>query len=222
MQGDFVVLDVGGGSTELIRRAAEGGVEAVSLELGASRATDRWIQTDPPTPEELTAVHREATAALGALQPRFGAGTGRLVGVAGTVTTLACLDAGLQVYASDAIHLRTLSLESVNRQIARLAGMTLAERAVLPCVQEGRAPVIVGGAVIVKEAMKVLGYTELTVSERDLLDGLVLAAPCERSSAGQDPLHEGSAPGRSGGMADATVLNTVGLCPCGFESRLRH
>ncbi len=178
MQGDFVVLDVGGGSTELIGLAAEGGVEAVSLELGASRATERWIRSDPPSPEELAAVYREATAALEPLRPRFGAGVGRLAGVAGTVTTLACLDAGLQVYDSEAIHLRTLSLESVDRLVARLAGMTVAERAVLPCVQAGRAPVIVGGAVIVKAAMEALGYEELTVSERDLLDGLVLTAPC--------------------------------------------
>ena len=178
MQGDFVVLDVGGGSTELIRRGAQGGVEAVSLELGASRATERWIHSDPPPSAELAAVHREATAVLESLRPLFGSGTGRLVGVAGTVTTLACLDAGLQAHASEATHMRTLSLESVDRQIARLAGMTVAERAAIPCVQAGRAPVIVGGAVIVKAAMEVFGYRELIVSERDLLDGLVLAAPC--------------------------------------------
>ncbi len=123
-------------------------------------------------------MHKEAGSALELLRPRFGAGTRRLVGVAGTVTTLACLDAGLQSYASDAIHLRTLSLESVDGLITRLAEMTVAERAALPCVQAGRAPVIVGGAVIVKAAMEALGYKELTVSERDLLDGLVLAAPC--------------------------------------------
>ena len=176
--GDFVVLDVGGGSTELIRRAAEGGVEAMSLDLGASRATERWIASDPPSSRELAEVFREAASAIQLLRPRFGAGAGRLVGVAGTVTTLACLDAGLQSYSSEAIHLRTLSLESVDRLVARLAGMTVKERAALPCVQAGRAPVIVGGAVIVKAAMEALGYEGLTVSERDLLDGLVLAAPC--------------------------------------------
>ena len=176
--GDFVVLDVGGGSTELITRASDGEVEAVSLDLGASRATERWIASDPPSPLELAAVYRESASAIELLRPRFGAGTGRLVGVAGTVTTLACRDAGLQSYSSEAIHLRTLSLESVDRLVARLAGMTVAERAALPCVQAGRASVIVGGAVIVKAAMEALGYGELTVSERDLLDGLVLAAPC--------------------------------------------
>ena len=176
-----MVLDVGGGSTELIRRSQRReAVEAVSLELGASRGTERWIRSDPPS------ARRIGRGATGRRRPRFGAACdpgsepalGRLVGVAGTVTTLACLDAGLQAYDSEVIHLRTLSLESVDRLVARLAGMTIAERAALPCVQAGRAPVIVGGAVIVKAAMEALGYDEMTVSERDLLDGLVLAAPC--------------------------------------------
>lgn len=178
VKGGFVVLDVGGGSTELIRRAAQGEVEAVSLRLGASRATERWIASDPPSTGELAAVYGEAASVLESLRPRFGGGTARLVGVAGTVTTLACLDAGLQSYSAEAIHLRTLSRESVDLLVVRLAGMTVAARAALPCVQAGRAPVIVGGAVIVKAAMDALGYEELTVSERDLLDGLVLAAPC--------------------------------------------
>ena len=178
VKGGFVVLDVGGGSTELIRCAAQGEVEAVSLPLGASRSSERWIASDPPSPGELAAVYGEAASALESLRPRFGGGTARLVGVAGTVTTLACLDAGLQSYSAEAIHLRTLSLESVDQLVVQLAGMTVAARAALPCVQAGRAPVIVGGAVIVKAAMVALGYEELTVSERDLLDGLVLAAPC--------------------------------------------
>ena len=100
--------------------------------------------------------------------------------------------------------------------------MTTAERAALPCVQAGRAPVIVAGAVIVKAAMEALGY--------DGADRL-RARPSRRSGAGgsranvvaRASARELEAPrGRSGGMADATVLNTVGLCPCGFESRLRH
>ncbi len=90
------------------------------------------------------------------------------------MTTLACLDMGLQEYDSRLIHLRGLSLDSVRALVARLSGLTTAERAALPCVQPGRAPVIVGGAIIVLVAMEALGYETLTVSERDLLDGLVL------------------------------------------------
>ncbi len=181
-----VVLDVGGGSTELIRGGADGSVEAESLALGASRGTERWIHSDPPSPEELEAVFGDATSLLAALEARFGPaasigsfpGASRLVGVAGTVTTLACLDAGLSAYDAEVIHLRTLTLDSLDRLVSFLAGMTTSQRAALPCVQTGRAPVIVAGALIVKAAMQALGFTELTVSERDILDGLALSAAC--------------------------------------------
>jgi exopolyphosphatase/guanosine-5'-triphosphate,3'-diphosphate pyrophosphatase len=176
-----VVFDVGGGSTELIRRSAEGAIESVSLPLGASRGTETWIKSDPPLVEEIDAAGAEALALMEPLRPRFGAGaagTARLVGVAGTVTTLACLDAGLQAYDAEVIHLRALSLDSVEKLIGRLAGMTTTERASLPCVQAGRAPVIVAGALVVRAAMQALGYGEMTISERDILDGLALAVPC--------------------------------------------
>ncbi len=190
-----VVLDVGGGSTELIRASGGGDVESVSLALGASRATEWWIHSDPPGAEEMASIARETTSLTAPLRPRFGKGQGidvgagsdpglvasaetRLVGVAGTVTTLACLDAGLQAYDPEVIHLRLLSLQAVDRLIGLLAAMTTAERASLPCVQAGRAPVIVAGALIAKAAMQALGYPEMTVSERDILDGLVLAAAC--------------------------------------------
>lgn len=176
--GDVVVLDIGGGSTELIRRSPGGAAEAVSLELGASRATERWVKSDPPAPAEIKGIYEEAERAVAPLRPRFGGGAARLVGVAGTVTTLACLDAGLETYDREAIHLRSLSASAVRAIVERLASMTTAERAMLPCVQPGRAPVIVAGAVILLATMETLGYCELTVSERDLLDGLVLRGAC--------------------------------------------
>jgi exopolyphosphatase/guanosine-5'-triphosphate,3'-diphosphate pyrophosphatase len=182
-----VVLDVGGGSTELIHRLPSGDIESVSLPLGASRGTEAWIKSDPPSQGEIDAAVAEARGLIEPLGPRFGAGimgamsaTGitRLVGVAGTVTTLACIDAGLDTYDAEVIHLRKLSLASVENLITKLAGMTTAERAALPCVQAGRAPVIVAGALVVRAAMQSLGYAEMTISERDILDGLALAAPC--------------------------------------------
>ncbi len=157
VSGRPVVLDVGGGSTELIRGTPGGAIESVSLALGASRGTERWIHSDPPLPEEMNAALAEAAALLEPLRGAF-AGADRLVGVAGTVTTLACVDAGLMAYDAEVIHLRPLSLESVDRLIGFLAGMTTSQRAALPCVQAGRAPVIVAGALIVKAAMQALGY----------------------------------------------------------------
>lgn len=176
LEGDTIVLDVGGGSTELICRAKTGAVRAVSLELGASRATERWITSDPSTTGQRAGVHQEAKKAFGRVRRQFGAVVPerRLAGVAGTVTTLACLDAGLEEYDASVIHLRDLTVETVRGLVERLGAMTTEERAALPCVQPGRAPVIVGGAVIVQAAMETLGYERLTVSERDLLDGLVL------------------------------------------------
>jgi exopolyphosphatase/guanosine-5'-triphosphate,3'-diphosphate pyrophosphatase len=192
VSGDMIVLDIGGGSTELIRRSTSGAVESVSLELGASRATDRWIKTDPPTSAEIESVRGEAAQAVGRLRAEFGRdaelsagptaghplGAPGLVGVAGTVTTLACLDAGLEEYDAETLHLRTLAATNVRELLLRLSAMTTAQRAALPCVQRGRAPVIVAGAAILLAAMEALGYAGLTVSERDLLDGLMLRGPC--------------------------------------------
>ena len=180
---DPVVLDIGGGSTELVVRGQSGRITSLSLPLGASRATDRWVSNDPPLAEELEAVAREAASEFARARKRFGAkeeptsadgAGGRLVGVAGTVTTLAALSAGLERYDGRAIHLRTLSLAEVGDLLTRLSGLTNEQRAALPCVQSGRAPVIVAGTAILVAAMETLGYQELTVSERDLLDGLAI------------------------------------------------
>jgi exopolyphosphatase/guanosine-5'-triphosphate,3'-diphosphate pyrophosphatase len=167
--GDHVVLDVGGGSTELIRAG-----EAASLDLGAERSTARWIRGDPPAAGEVEAVAGEAAAAVAPLRDRFGPAGGPLVGVAGTVTTLACLDAGPQAYDPDVVHLWELDRDAVAGLLERLSRLTTAQRAGLPCIQAGRAPVIVAGAAIVRAVMESLGHTRLLVSERDLLDGLVL------------------------------------------------
>lgn len=183
---DAVVIDVGGGSTELVTRRHDGTLVAQSLQLGASRGTEKWIASDPPAAYELDAVAREAGEEFGGLRDLFGAGGAgrpggadsgprRLVGVAGTITTLAALSAGLDSYDSAAIHLRTLTLDEITGLLSLLAGLTTEERAALPCVQAGRAPVIVAGAAIVAAAMRELGYEELIVSERDLLDGVLMA-----------------------------------------------
>jgi exopolyphosphatase/guanosine-5'-triphosphate,3'-diphosphate pyrophosphatase len=176
IQGEAVVLYVGAWSSELVGRSENGLLEVASLELGASRATESWIKSDPPTVKQVARIYHEATEAFGHVRRQFGAGPPerRLVGVAGTIITLACLDAGLEQYDAEALYLRDLSVNSVERLAACLSAMTTDERAALPCVQGGRAPVIVGGAVVVLAAMETLGYETLTVSEHDLLDSLVL------------------------------------------------
>jgi exopolyphosphatase/guanosine-5'-triphosphate,3'-diphosphate pyrophosphatase len=157
------VLDVGGGSTELITTE-----QRVSLDVGSVRVTERHLHSDPPTADELEAAAREVRELLPPLQPS-GA-----IGVAGTVTTLAALELG--GYDPERVHGYRLSSEAVERQLERLASLPLAQRRELPGLEPDRAPVIVGGAVIVREVLKRYGLYALEASERDLLHGAALEA----------------------------------------------
>jgi len=158
-----LVLDVGGGSTELITTE-----QRVSLDVGSVRVTERHLHSDPPTADELEAAAREVRELLPPLQPS-GA-----IGVAGTVTTLAALELG--GYDPERVHGYRLSSEAVERQLERLASLPLAQRRELPGLEPDRAPVIVGGAVIVREVLKRYGLYALEASERDLLHGAALEA----------------------------------------------
>ena len=158
-----VVLDVGGGSTELIEPDRR-----VSLDIGSVRLTERFLRSDPPTGSELT----ECRAAIRAELPDLEAT--RLIGVAGTITTLAALELGR--YDPELVHGSRLTREAVEAQFARLASLPVAERRELPGMEAERAPVIVGGTAIVAEVLRHAGVDELEVSERDLLTGAALAA----------------------------------------------
>jgi exopolyphosphatase/guanosine-5'-triphosphate,3'-diphosphate pyrophosphatase len=158
-----VVLDVGGGSTELISDGF-----AVSLDVGSVRLTERFLRSDPPGPGELDA----AAAAVRELLPDRGFEAA--VGVAGTVTTLAALDLG--VYDPARVHGHRLSRGRVENLTAALAALTTEARRELPGMEPERAPVIVGGALVVREALRRYDLPELEVSERDLLWGVALEA----------------------------------------------
>jgi exopolyphosphatase/guanosine-5'-triphosphate,3'-diphosphate pyrophosphatase len=160
---ETLVLDVGGGSTELITAR-----ERVSLDLGCVRLTERHLHSDPPTREELDAAARAVREALPDWHPQD------MIGVAGTVTTLAALELG--EYDPERIHGYRISRESVDRQLERVASLPLAERRELPGLEPERAPVIVAGAVIVREVLDRYGLEELEASERDLLHGAALEA----------------------------------------------
>ncbi len=175
---DPLVLDIGGGSTELsCRRGIR--LETASLDLGASKATERWITADPPPAKDVARIY-EAAAELvlrrGVCVPGAGRSS-RLVGVAGTVTTIACLAAGLGSYDREAIHLRSLSRDEVETELRRLGAMTTEERARLGCVQAGRAPLIVAGAAVLLAVMDATGFDRLPVSEGDVLEGLAAHGP---------------------------------------------
>ena len=162
-----ILIDVGGGSTELTRTDRR-----VSTDLGSVRLTERFLAGDPPTPDELGSLRRTIRAFLS--EHDFRAERG--VAVAGTVTSLAALDLGLVEYESDRVDGHRLTANAVEAQLHWLAALPLDERREVPGLEPERAPVIVAGAAILLETMRYLGLEEVEVSERDLLDGAALAA----------------------------------------------
>jgi len=162
-----LVVDIGGGSTELIVDDFH-----VSLELGSVRHTERFLHGDPPSRQELD----DCAGAVRALLQRVTVPAQRATGVAGTVTTLAALDLRLERYDRARVHGHRLAGAAVRAQLERLAALTVAERRALPAMEPDRAPVIVAGAVILAETLDRFRLDEIEVSEHDILDGAALAA----------------------------------------------
>ena len=174
--GPFLVVDIGGGSTEL-SFGTEHCIDALSLDIGSVRLTEKYVHHDPPQPEELAAclsvteLHLDdAVRAIGALS-----GDCRLVGVAGTITTVAAVELGLATYDRDRIHHFRLSKEAAEDVFRTLATETLADRVHNPGLHPGRADVIVAGVCILVRIMRYFDFDECLVSESDLLDGLALS-----------------------------------------------
>jgi len=167
---DVLVVDIGGGSTELVLASNGGAQSSVSLDVGCVRITERFLGSDPPTPSELAAAAAYVRGLLPALA------TGSAIGVAGTVTTLAALDLGLAAYDPERTHGHRIARASVERELERLAEMALDERLQVPGIEPGRAPVIVAGLVVLREILETYGLGEIEASERDILHGATLAA----------------------------------------------
>jgi exopolyphosphatase / guanosine-5'-triphosphate,3'-diphosphate pyrophosphatase len=163
-----LVVDIGGGSTELIVDDFH-----TSLDIGSVRYTERFVHSDPPTAAERDEC---AGAAREVLAQREHVAAGRAIGVAGTVTTLAALDLGLDRYDRERVHGHRLSRTGARAQLERLAALPLSERREVPALEPERAPVIVAGAVILVAILDQFGFEEIEVSERDILDGIALAA----------------------------------------------
>ncbi len=169
----ILVFDIGGGSTELVR-GRERPEEAVSLNIGSVRVTERVAPQDPPTAEDLDAMRGLAAEALATATEAVPPGSGgTLVGVAGTTTTVQALALGLDRYDPEAIHRTALSRHAAEEVMRQLASMTIAERRALPVMAQGREDVIVAGCLILLEIMDRWGFDTCLVSERDILDGLV-------------------------------------------------
>ena len=165
-----LVIDVGGGSTELVLD----GSPLASVDAGCVRQTELFLASDPPSPDELERCARAVRELLAAVPD--GEPAQRAIGVAGTVTTLAALDLGLAEYDPERVHGHVVSRSGLERQLARLAALPLAERREVPALEPERAPVIVAGLVVLLEALDRFGLDVVEASERDLLHGAALAA----------------------------------------------
>ena len=176
----FVVVDLGGGSTEVVLGDDRGVQASFSADIGCVRLTERCLHSDPPTPAEVAAARDVVRERLGealTVVPVDRAKT--WVGVAGTFTTVAALAQHMTTYDSDAIHLSRVSFAELLPVCDQLIGMTRKQRAALGPMHEGRVDVIGGGAIVVEELANALGQRagidELVVSEHDILDGIALS-----------------------------------------------
>ena len=168
-----LVCDIGGGSTELVLGGPAGVLDATSLDVGCVRMSERCLRSDPPTVAELAEL-REAVAAL--LPRSITSRTSTLVGVAGTVTTLATIDLGLDREIPEEIDGHALAAATVEALLGQLAAVPLAERREVRGLMPERAPTIVAGAAIAAEVLRATGAGRMLVSERDILHGAALAA----------------------------------------------
>lgn len=172
VRGPVLVIDIGGGSTELILGApATGPTAAHSMDIGSVRLHERHVRHDPITADEVAAVVADVDAALDAC-PVDPAAARSVIAVAGTNTTIAAGTLGLTAYDRDLIHARALAVPDVLAQVDRLLAMTVADRRALGWMHPGRADVIDAGALIVARVLARLSVDAITVAETDILDGI--------------------------------------------------
>lgn len=170
-----LVIDIGGGSTELIMTSPEAEPAMASLPLGAVYLTDRFIKKDPPSKREIELLRHTIKKSLdrSCVMMRPGSG-GAFVGTAGAITTLAAMDLGLAEYAPDKINGHTMTKATINGIIRKLEESSLEERRSLPGLEPGREDIILAGAVIAREIMERFGFMTIVVSDWGLREGIVL------------------------------------------------
>ena len=172
--GPYLVFDIGGGSTEFaVGTSAPEGV--LSIDVGAVRLTEQWLHSDPPTAEELSMAVSVVRAHLDDVTRELPAvrDARQLVGVAGTVTTVAAVELGLTEYDRDAVHHLRLTRAAVEDVFRTLATESLADRRHNPGLHPGRADIIVGGCCILVAILRHLDAPDVLVSESDMLDGIL-------------------------------------------------
>ena len=171
-EGLVLVLDIGGGSTELVLGTPEGEVRAAqSLDIGSVRLNERHLADDPPSAEQVAAATADVDEALDSCTVDVSRASA-VVGVAGTVTTVAASVLDLERYDHAVIHHAVLRTDAVQGEVARLLAMTVEQRRALPFMHPGRADVIGAGALILDRVLRRTPVASLLVSEHDILDGI--------------------------------------------------
>ena len=180
-----VVIDIGGGSTELVVGAPGATPDFyVSTQTGSVRQTERHLRTDPPEPDALADLSLEVQLIIeGAVPPEVRQGVEHGIAVAGTATSLAAIDQELEPYDPRRVHGYALTLGACERLLAMLAALDLERRREVTGLHPGRAPTIVAGTAILIEAMRAFGLDEVEVSEADILHGAALAAAAQAPPA---------------------------------------
>jgi len=171
-EAPYLVIDIGGGSTEFVL-GTSAPTESISTNIGCVRMTERNLTSDPPTTAQIAAATADVDAAIDqAFQVVPIAQAKSLIGLAGSVTTVAALALGLSEYDSEKIHGSRISAKAVHQVTQDLLHMKRADRAALGPMHEGRIDVIGGGALVLDRIMQRTGIREVLVSERDILDGI--------------------------------------------------
>jgi exopolyphosphatase/guanosine-5'-triphosphate,3'-diphosphate pyrophosphatase len=178
-EGDTLVVDIGGGSTE-ITLGRWGTVSSVSMQLGCVRLTERFLKGDPPTPDEIAATRLAIAEALTLAEQEMPVllhleTARRMVGLAGTVSTLASLKLQVAEYDAARLHHATLSMKEIIAQCELLASLSASARGQLVGMTPGRQDVILGGALVLEVVAARYQCPEVIASEKDILDGIVLS-----------------------------------------------
>jgi exopolyphosphatase/guanosine-5'-triphosphate,3'-diphosphate pyrophosphatase len=173
----IVVIDVGGGSTEIVVGAHREVAFWTSTQLGVVRQAERHIRSDPASPEELQALAQDVRDVLAAEVPaREREAAEQAIAVAGTATSLAAIDVGLEPYDPARVHGHRVGAARCDELLARLAEMTEAERREVPGLHPDRAATIVAGVIVLREVLRLFGLDDFIASEHDILRGAALAA----------------------------------------------
>ncbi len=182
--GSTLVVDIGGGSTELVLGGGPDVSFFASLQAGTVRHTERHLHHDPPQPEELEHLAEDVHGLIAdALADEPIASANHGIAVAGTPTSLAAIDQELEPYDPEHVHGYVLDLTAIQRMLSSLASKSLAERLEVRGLHRGRAPTIVAGVVVLVEVMRCFGLSEIEVSEHDILWGIALDAAAHPAPA---------------------------------------